>query len=231
MWNRRLREFCEPSRWERRKRWRWKPSSPSSPAPTNSWKRLRKLPERPARASRPVRELPGLKLRLRTGRSNRLPPREKRCPKRDPGLWPPRRPAVWPGNRAWILPKSRAVDPVAWPPCRDVQRHIEGKSAPPAAALAGRRIALSCLRRTIGQRIQQSFQTAPHFTATVEVDMTEAERQREILARQLEEKIGCKLTLTAFLVKAVARVLGAHPFLNALLDGKEELPRATSVRV
>ena len=106
---------------------------------------------------------------------------------------------------------------------QDVQRHIEGKSAPPAAALAGRRIALSRLRRTIGQRMQQSFQTAPHFTATVEVDMTEAERQREILARQLEEKIGCKLTLTAFLVKAVARVLGAHPFLNALLDGDHVL--------
>ena len=31
------------------------------------------------------------------------------------------------------------------------------------------------------------------------------------------------MTLTAFLVKAVAAVLGAHPFLNALLEGDEVL--------
>ena len=105
----------------------------------------------------------------------------------------------------------------------DVQRHLKEKSAGPAGAVAGKRIALSRLRKTIGRRMQQSFQTAPHFTATVEVDMTEAEEHRKRLSRQVEEQAGEKLTLTAFLVKAVAAVLGAHPFLNALLEGDEVL--------
>ena len=102
---------------------------------------------------------------------------------------------------------------------QDVKRHLEERSAEPDTAIPGKRIALSRLRRTIGQRMQQSFQTAPHFTATVEVDMTEAERYREILAGQAEKQAGGNLTLTAFLVKAVATVLGAHPFLNTLRDG------------
>ena len=105
----------------------------------------------------------------------------------------------------------------------DVKRYLEEKSAGPAAAVAGKRIALSRLRKTIGKRMQQSFQTAPHFTATVEVDMTEAEEHRKRLSQQVEEQAGGPLTLTAFLVKAVATVLGAHPFLNALLDGDHVL--------
>ena len=44
-----------------------------------------------------------------------------------------------------------------------------------SVSLAGQRIPLSRLRKIIGQRMQQSVQTAPHFTLTVEVDMTEAE--------------------------------------------------------
>ena len=51
--------------------------------------------------------------------------------------------------------------------------------------------------------------------------MTQAEEHRRGLSRQVEEQAGGKLTLTAFLVKAVAAVLGAHPFLNALLEGDE----------
>ena len=103
----------------------------------------------------------------------------------------------------------------------DVQRYLKEKSAGPAAAIPGKRVALSRLRKTIGRHMQQSFQTAPHFTATVQVDMTQAEEHRRGLSRQVEEQAGGKLTLTAFLVKAVAAVLGAHPFLNALLEGDE----------
>ena len=106
---------------------------------------------------------------------------------------------------------------------QDVQSHLEKKSAGPAATVPGKRVALSRLRKTIGRRMQQSFQTAPHFTATVQVDMTKAEEHRKRLSRQVEEQAGGKLTLTAFLVKAVAAVLGAHPFLNALLAGDEVL--------
>ena len=38
--------------------------------------------------------------------------------------------------------------------------------------------------------------------------MTKAEEHRKRLSRQVEEQAGGKLTLTAFLVKAVAAVLG-----------------------
>ena len=105
----------------------------------------------------------------------------------------------------------------------DVKHYLEEeKRAQPDTALPGKRIKLTRLRRTVGLRMQQSLQKAPHFAATVEVDMTEAERLRTVLSSDVEDQ-GGDLTLTVFLVKAVAKVLRAHPSLNALVDGDQVL--------
>jgi pyruvate dehydrogenase E2 component (dihydrolipoamide acetyltransferase) len=75
------------------------------------------------------------------------------------------------------------------------------------------------IRKTIAERMQSSFQEAPHIALTVEVDVTqlEAVRQRmnEIAARQGEQKV----SVTALLVRIVAWALSGNPYINSTLEG------------
>lgn len=73
------------------------------------------------------------------------------------------------------------------------------------------------IRRTIAERMQTSFQEAPHIALTVGVDVTQLEvvraRMNE-LATQRDEK---RVSITALLVRIVAWALTRHPYINASL--------------
>jgi pyruvate dehydrogenase E2 component (dihydrolipoamide acetyltransferase) len=73
------------------------------------------------------------------------------------------------------------------------------------------------IRRTIAERMQTSFQEAPHIALTVGVDVTQLEvvrtRMNE-LATQRDEK---RISITALLVRIVAWALTRHPYINASL--------------
>ncbi len=73
------------------------------------------------------------------------------------------------------------------------------------------------LRRRIAQKMQQSTQTAAHFTFVEECDATRLLELRAKL-RIDAEKQGVKLTFLAFIVKAVVASLKKHPILNSTLD-------------
>ena len=64
-------------------------------------------------------------------------------------------------------------------------------------------------------------QTIPHIYETVNVNMTEMVHLREKVAPILLETTGQKVTYTAILVEAVARVLKQYPSLNSSLVGNE----------
>ncbi|UCD42638.1 MAG: 2-oxo acid dehydrogenase subunit E2 [Chloroflexota bacterium] len=80
-------------------------------------------------------------------------------------------------------------------------------------------VPLAGIRKTIAERMQASFQEAPHIALTVEVDISQLEsvRQRmiEIAAQGGEDRV----SLTALLVKIAAWALNRNPYLNATLDG------------
>ncbi len=84
---------------------------------------------------------------------------------------------------------------------------------------AAEMVPLVGIRKTIAERMQTSFQEAPHIALTVEVDVSQLEsvRQRmiEIAAQGGEDRV----SLTALLVKIVAWGLNRNPYLNATLDG------------
>jgi len=80
-------------------------------------------------------------------------------------------------------------------------------AVPPVAA--AKSIQLVGRRRIIANRMQQSFQQAPHIALTIEVDMTAAEEARH------------GASFTALLVHVVARVLRKHPLVNSTLDGDQ----------
>ncbi len=80
-------------------------------------------------------------------------------------------------------------------------------------------IPLTGIRRTIAERMQQSFQQSPHIALTVDVDMTEAEDVRKRFNAQAEKLAQPRVTVTALIIKVVAWALVHNPYLNASFNG------------
>lgn len=106
----------------------------------------------------------------------------------------------------------------------DVMAFAENER-PPAAAAGGDRpaevIPLAGIRQTIAERMQASFQEAPHIALTVDADVGALEAARARLSELAARDGVGKVTLTALLVKVVAWALPRHPYLNASLRNGE----------
>lgn len=72
------------------------------------------------------------------------------------------------------------------------------------------------MRRTIANRLQKSFTTAPHIFLDAAIDMTQVTELRKRLKDQNK-----KLSVTSVLVKACGWALRRNPVLNSTLDGDE----------
>lgn len=73
------------------------------------------------------------------------------------------------------------------------------------------------IRRKIAQRMQNTKNTAAHFTFVEECDVTELIALRQRL-RPAASEAGIKLSFLPFIVKAVVASLKKHPVLNTALD-------------
>lgn len=117
----------------------------------------------------------------------------------------------------------------------DVLKAIEEreKGAPPAEAArvaappvpgaprVARVVPLAGVRRTIAERMAESFRDAPHIVTTMSADMTQARGVRDSLLPLIEEQAGVRLSYTDFVVKATALALKEYPAFNSsLVDGK-----------
>ncbi len=115
---------------------------------------------------------------------------------------------------------------------RDVESAIESggaaapvaEGAPQAAALTvgpqegDEEVPLSGMRKTIARRLVQSRQDVPSFTLTVEVD---AEPLQKGVARVREAYPEEKVTVTHFIIKAMASTVMRHEWLRTQwVDGK-----------
>ena len=76
---------------------------------------------------------------------------------------------------------------------------------------------LSKIKKLTGRNLHRSWVTVPHVFQMDEADITELEAFRKSKADEAEQK-GTKLTLLAFLVKAVVVALGKFPDFNASLS-------------
>lgn len=119
----------------------------------------------------------------------------------------------------------------------DVRRAVKEAPAPPpkiprAAAVSHepstlgfdfekygptRREPLKGVRKRIAEVMVRSFSTIPHVTHTDEADVTDL---LDVIKRQkpIAEQRGIKLTITAFITKAVVSALQAFPEVNTSLD-------------
>ena len=73
------------------------------------------------------------------------------------------------------------------------------------------------LRKVIARRMSESWNTVARVTQFDDVDFTRVGELRKKFAADYEKK-GVKLTLTPFVLKAVASTLKAHPIFNSSLD-------------
>jgi len=91
----------------------------------------------------------------------------------------------------------------------------------PSELFKGLRIAksipLSGIRRTVAERLSYSFRTTVPVIITMDVEMENLIHFRE----SVKTAINTDLSLTAFIVKAVAKALEANRILNSTLEGDE----------
>jgi len=73
------------------------------------------------------------------------------------------------------------------------------------------------LRKVIARRMSESWNTVARVTQFDDIDFTKLGDLRKKFAADYEKK-GVKLTLTPFVLKAVATTLKAHPIFNSSLD-------------
>ncbi len=78
-------------------------------------------------------------------------------------------------------------------------------------------IHLKGMRRTIADRMQASYQTAPHIQFTSRIDLTNLNLTRQQMNEQAKALGRTHISVTALLVKAVAWTLMHYPFINSSL--------------
>ena len=89
--------------------------------------------------------------------------------------------------------------------------------APAARAEGDERVPFVGMRRKIAAKMQQSKNTAAHFTFVEECDATALMELRQRLKPAAEAQ-GVKLTFLPFIVKAVVAAIKRRPILNSTLD-------------
>ncbi|RPH36822.1 biotin/lipoyl-binding protein [bacterium] len=82
---------------------------------------------------------------------------------------------------------------------------------------AVRKEKITTLRRTISNKMAESWTTIPHVTQFDEADVTDTLKLRKKYSAAYEKK-KAHLTLTSFALKAVVETLKKHPMFNTSLD-------------
>jgi len=91
------------------------------------------------------------------------------------------------------------------------------KSGVPEQAVAGQRVRLSKLRKTIAERMSQSWREIPHVFTRIEADASGFLEVRKTLSDVYNKK----MPVEALLIRAVLPALKEFPEFNATLDGDE----------
>lgn len=79
-------------------------------------------------------------------------------------------------------------------------------------------IKMTGMRKAIADNMVRSFYEAPHATLIAEVDVSDAMQLLKNEKESFIEKHGVKLTISAFVVRAISRALSEYPLLNASLE-------------
>jgi 2-oxoglutarate dehydrogenase E2 component (dihydrolipoamide succinyltransferase) len=143
--------------------------------------------------------------------------RDGRVTKRDVLAFLEKQERVGPTPVAASAAVEPAAPPIITPP--SPRPTVPAPAAPaPAAhrpvAIPGELLPMTNIRRAIAEHMVRSKHTSPHVTTVFEVDFSVAMAHREA-NKVAYEHDGARLTLTAYIVAAIARALKAHPMVNS----------------
>ena len=115
---------------------------------------------------------------------------------------------------------------------RDLERHLADHPPPLLPEGESVRIPLTPMRKAIAANMVRSFYEAPHAYLVTEIDVTDL---MGVIAREKERFTathGAKLTLTAFLVHALAKAVETHSLVNGSFEGDAiVVPREVNVGI
>lgn len=100
---------------------------------------------------------------------------------------------------------------------KDIEDFVPKPACPMAASTE--RVKMTAMRKAIADNMVKSFYEAPHASLITEVDVTGVLKLIQEQKQTFLQQTGAKLTITAFVARAIARALQAFPLLNASLDG------------
>ncbi|MCI0381749.1 MAG: 2-oxo acid dehydrogenase subunit E2 [Chlamydiae bacterium] len=80
------------------------------------------------------------------------------------------------------------------------------------------RVKMSGMRKAIAENMVRSFYGAPHATLITEVDVTNIVKFIKERKESFQEKYGAKLTITSFIIRAIANGLQQFPLINSSLE-------------
>ncbi len=81
------------------------------------------------------------------------------------------------------------------------------------------RLKMTGMRKAIADNMVRSFYEAPHATLVTEVDVTHLIKKIQAEKESFVAKHGFKLTITAFVARAIAKALQEYPLINSSLEG------------
>lgn len=113
---------------------------------------------------------------------------------------------------------------------KDIERYLSTKNSQQDSDTRGKdlsfntsaiedRIPMSALRQAIASSISKSSYEVPHSSLMIDVDFTDLVN---LIAKEKERFLAVhkvKLTVTSFIIQALAQVLQQFPLLNSFLDG------------
>ncbi len=105
---------------------------------------------------------------------------------------------------------------------KDIEEYVPSvAAAKPQCPIAPstERVKMTAMRKAIADNMVKSFYEAPHASLITEVDVTQALKLIQEHKQAFLAKNGAKLTITAFVARAIARALKAFPLINSSLDG------------
>lgn len=80
------------------------------------------------------------------------------------------------------------------------------------------RVKMTGMRKAIAENMVRSFYEAPHATLVTEADVTAIIKLVQTEKEQFVAKHGFKLTITAFIAKAITKALQEYPLINSSLE-------------
>jgi pyruvate dehydrogenase E2 component (dihydrolipoamide acetyltransferase) len=91
---------------------------------------------------------------------------------------------------------------------------------PPGPAIK-ESVPLMGIRRRIAERMTRSFQSTPHISVSLQVDMSNLMAVRSRINSKSEDEDSSRVSVTTMITKLVAGVIEHHPWLNSTFDGDQ----------